>query len=199
MIRGAERPYDPEVEKTQREVLGLAPDAPVAIYAGNTQKWQNIDLMIEVIARCGDHMYVIILSSAIDDFRLRLRARGIDSVLLYYATQDELYKFYSVANYGFLLRDDNIVNNVANPTKLVEYLKYGIVPVVITTKTSDLKPLEVETLQAQEMGEAPLIAQRSFRNIEVFNRHYCENNYLLSKVISGDHALLSVTCVEAAL
>jgi glycosyltransferase involved in cell wall biosynthesis len=185
MIRGAERPYDPNVEKEQREVIGLPPDTPVAIYAGNTQKWQNIDTMIEVIARCGDRMRVIILSSAIDEFRLRLRARGIDNVFLCHATQDELYKFYSVANYGFLLRDDNIVNNVANPTKLVEYLKYGIVPVVITTKTSDLKPFEVEVLPAEELCAVPLSAQRSFRNIEVFSRYYCEDNYLLSKVI-GD-------------
>lgn len=186
MIRGAERQYDIEVENAQRSLLGLPVDMPVVIYAGNTQKWQNVDMMLDVIARCSDRMYVIILSSAINEFRQRLQALRIENVHLTQVTQDEIYKYYSVANYGFLLRDDNVVNNVSNPTKLVEYLKYGIVPIVITTKTSDLEPFGVETMQVERIGDSHLGAQRSFRNIEIFNHNYCEENYLLCNVITGN-------------
>lgn len=193
MIRGAERQYDVEVEKAQRTLLGLPPDMPVAVYAGNTQKWQNVDMMLDVIARYNDRMYVIILSSAINEFRQRLQALGIVNVHLIHVTQDEIYKYYSVANYGFLLRDDNVVNNVSNPTKLVEYLKYGIVPIVITTKTSDLEPFNVDTLRVEKMNDFHLVAQRSFRNMEVFYNYYCEKNYLLSNIISGDCLKLRTT------
>jgi hypothetical protein len=191
MIRGAERQYDIELEKSQRALLGLPPDMPVVIYAGNTQKWQNVNMMLSIIARCSDRMYFIILSSAINEFRQRLQELGISNVHLNTVTQDEIYKYYSVANYGFLLRDDNVVNNVSNPTKLVEYLKYGIVPIVITTKTSDVEPFSVDTLRVERLDDFHLVAQRSFRNIEVFNDYYCEENYLLSNVIYGDRLKLS--------
>jgi len=172
------------VEKAQRALYNLPTDVPVAIYAGNTQRWQNIDMMLDIIAHCGNRMRFIILSSAINDFEKRLHAHGIADVFLHFATPEEIHNFYSIANYGFLLREDNIVNNVANPTKLVEYLKYGIVPIVITTKTSDLELFDVEVLRAADLDDAPLNAQRSLRNIEVFVRYFCEDNYLLSKAIA---------------
>ena len=184
MVRGAESPYDPALEKVQRSLLDLPFNVPVAIYAGNTQKWQNVDMMLDLIASCGERMRFIVLSSAVEDFHHRLLERGIKDVIVRHVTQDEIHKYYCVASYGFLLRDDTVVNNVANPTKLVEYLKYGIVPVVVTRKTGDLEVLDVEFLLAEDFLAAHLSTRRSVRNSNVFFRHYCEDNYHLATIIA---------------
>ena len=50
---------------------------------------------------------------------------------------EELAEYYESAHYGFILRDDNVINTVANPTKMIEYLQYGIVPIVKSPNIGD--------------------------------------------------------------
>ena len=50
---------------------------------------------------------------------------------------DELKKEYEKAQYGFTLRDNIIVNEVACPTKLIDYVKYGIIPILKSDKIGD--------------------------------------------------------------
>ena len=46
-------------------------------------------------------------------------------------------KEYEKAQYGFTLRDEFIVNEVACPTKLIDYVKYGIIPILKFDKIGD--------------------------------------------------------------
>ena len=50
---------------------------------------------------------------------------------------EELKLEYEKADYGFMLRDDIIVNEVACPTKLIDYIKYGIIPIMKSEKVGD--------------------------------------------------------------
>ena len=46
------------------------------------------------------------------------------------ATPAQVREYYKSCKYGFILRDEHVLNKVACPTKLIEYLYYGIIPVV---------------------------------------------------------------------
>lgn len=49
-----------------------------------------------------------------------------------------------LAHYGFILRDKHILNRVAAPTKMVEYLFFGIIPIVKYEEIGDVLKLGYE-------------------------------------------------------
>ncbi|MFH1832527.1 MAG: hypothetical protein ABH827_07080, partial [bacterium] len=40
--------------------------------------------------------------------------------------QEQLYEYLSCANFGFLLREEDIINWVSRPTKMLEYQAVGL-------------------------------------------------------------------------
>lgn len=123
----------------------------VFIYSGNLQKWQNIDLMLESVKKICQLSYTkfIFLVNDIENMQKKLVAYGLDNYKNIYiesVAKDKLGVFYSIATYGFILRDFHILNRVSNPTKLSEYLMYGIVPVVLSDEIGDYKKYGYENI-----------------------------------------------------
>lgn len=108
------------------------------IYAGGTQRWQNLPLMLDAAARAEfdcrftflSHDHKIIAAEA-----ERVAPNAIVECTM--ALREELPDYYAAADLGFVLRDDTIVNRVACPTKLIEYMQFGVVPVVKTSQVGD--------------------------------------------------------------
>ncbi len=124
-------------EFTAPEVLG---EETVIIYSGNMQQWQNITLMLNCISHHPHPNYrFIILTGELEEMRRAIAHHGINSSRIELASVSvaELPSYYSRAHYGFVLRDDTLLNRVANPTKLTEYLSFGIVPIVKSERIGD--------------------------------------------------------------
>ena len=51
--------------------------------------------------------------------------------------KSEVYGHYLRADLGFVLRDDSVVNRAACPTKMVEYMACGVIPVVLQPEIGD--------------------------------------------------------------
>jgi hypothetical protein len=92
---------------------------------------------------------------------------------------------YLAHEYGFVLRDESLVNRVACPTKLVEYLYWGVLPVVITPRIGDFDAgsLRAVTLEQFLRGELPDAASRPLR----MRRH--NQTAVLALIASGQRAL----------
>lgn len=113
-------------------------DTIYIIYSGGTQKWQNVDLMIDSINSLRNKYSFIILSHEITIFSRKLEQLGLDEhVILQCVPKSEVYGYYAKADLGFLLRDDSTVNRAACPTKLIEYLSSGIIPIVLQPYIGD--------------------------------------------------------------
>jgi len=118
------------------------------IYSGNTQKWQNIELMLQIIkANLWPHIHYTLLTGEPEQMKKQLLAYGLDqhpAVCVKKVMPSELKHYYKQAHYGFILRDDIPVNRVACPTKLTEYLFYGILPIVKSADIGDFKAMGYE-------------------------------------------------------
>ncbi|MGL4934741.1 MAG: hypothetical protein ACRC51_04635 [Cetobacterium sp.] len=148
-------------------------DKIVVIYSGNLQKWQNIELMMSKISEnLSSKVFYIILTGQREEMEEIFKKRNIskefysvDSV-----SPEELSKYYKLANYGFVLRDDHILNRVANPTKLGEYLDYGIIPIVKLEEIGDYKAMGYEYITLDKFNdELPKI--KSEKNIEIMKKY----------------------------
>jgi len=114
---------------------------PVVVYAGGLQKWQQIPKMIDAIVRTVDHCQHRIYCP--DPYKVRemLPESLHNRVIVASQGHAELINLLGECHYGFILREDIIVNRVACPTKLVEYLAMGIVPIVDCDEIGDFKAI----------------------------------------------------------
>lgn len=135
-----------EEEHLARTELGFFDDQPVFLYSGGVQAWQKIEQVIafsKLILDSGGR--VIILSMQKELFEAGLRVHQHNSKLLIKSVKpEELSKYYLAATYGMMFRDDHVLNEVASPTKLSEYLFYGVVPVLTSVKVGDFVGLGME-------------------------------------------------------
>ncbi|WP_164111731.1 MULTISPECIES: glycosyltransferase family 4 protein [Sphingobacterium] len=140
------------------------------IYSGNLQKWQNIDLMLKTM-EANDHELInyTVLTGDLKGFEHKLKFYSIkkSKVVLKSVAPSELGAYYEKAHYGFLLRDDIDVNRVSNPTKMVEYLNYGIVPIVKCEKIGDFNDLGYDYLKYVDFNKN-LKPGKSIRNASLF-------------------------------
>lgn len=144
------------------------PSQPICvIYSGNTQAWQNVPQMLRIIRQnLSPRVHYHLLTGQPAHMHRLLEEAGLAgeaSVTVKQVSPQELKDYYRDAHYGFVLRDDIPVNRVACPTKLVEYLYYGIVPVVSSPHIGDFPELGYEYLAAGEF-HAGLPPRKSRRN-----------------------------------
>lgn len=129
----------------------LQDDKPLLIYAGGAQVWQNVELMLSSYAQVQGRCRLRILTGEIRAFQEKLAAFELDgAVELLTVPKQEVYQQYRQAVFGFILRDNLPVNRVACPTKLVEYLAAGLVPIVLQPEIGDFV----------HYGYAPLLLER---------------------------------------
>ena len=132
---------------------------PVVVYAGGLQEWQEVPEMINAIKKTINIATHKFFCPQPELFRAMLLEDGLSStssILIDSKSHNELLKIYCECHYGFILRKDNIVNDVACPTKLVEYLAMGIIPIVDYEEIGDFKALGMQFLRLEDFLQRTL-------------------------------------------
>ena len=149
------------------------------IYSGNLQAWQNIDLMVDIIKKNdNDPQYFFqILTGQVEEMKQKFIDKNISltNVDIRGVKSDDLADFYKNAHYGFILRDNISVNNVSCPTKLVEYMNYGIVPVVLSDEIGDFKKMGYENI-SEECISDNMVPRKSVLNVKIIQGLYSESS-----------------------
>lgn len=124
---------------------------PVVIYSGGLQGWQLISEMQDAICKqrdnCEFHLYV---SDPKEFMRLWGERAYPEQWEVTTKTAEELRGAYEQAQYGFVLRDNIIVNNVACPTKLIDYIKYDIIPILKSPHIGDFDRYGLQYLSIED-------------------------------------------------
>lgn len=149
--------------------------APVVVYAGGLHKWQQVPKMIDAIIKTADrcnHRFYCPEPQLVKDM---LPPELVGVVTVESKTHAELMTHYPECHYGFILREDIIVNRAACPTKLVEYLAMGIVPIVDCEDIGDFKSLGMRFVSLDDFlaGRVPNEAERlelAAANLSVYER-----------------------------
>jgi len=111
---------------------------PVVVYAGGMQKWQCITTMQQAMEQVkGSYEFRIFTHNPEAFWQQWHRIIRPKHVHVASKKTQELAMEYDQCQYGFILREDIVVNQVACPTKLIEYLEHGIVPIMNTEKLGD--------------------------------------------------------------
>lgn len=131
------------------------------VYAGGCQPWQNISYMKEAIESqinlADYYIYITNPSMFID---LWENTDLPENLLVKAGSVQEVNEVYQKAHYGFLLRDENIINQVACPTKLIEYIQSGIIPILKYDDIGDSKCMGLRYLPVEDFIQGKIPTER---------------------------------------
>lgn len=164
--------YITEKEQNKSDIVHI-------IYSGNLQKWQNIDLMLQTIQNnLFSNFRYQILTGNLQEMEKKLKQYGLEKselIRINSVSPEELSQYYKKSNYGFILRDDIAVNNVACPTKLVEYMNFGIIPITLSDNIGDFLEYGYERINYKDINK-DLKPKKSLINIKIIKELYQSNN-----------------------
>lgn len=120
-----------------REELSIGSDALVFVYLGGFHRWQLIDATFEIFSNfvrqnAERRAVLLVLTKEAPDQVMQIAGcheipRG--SIRVLSVAHSMVSRYLSACDLGFLLREDSVLNRVACPTKLGEYLACGL-PVI---------------------------------------------------------------------
>ncbi|CQR57846.1 glycosyltransferase family protein [Paenibacillus riograndensis] len=110
-----------------RKKLGIKKDEIVFVYSGGISKWQMIDEtlgFLERILKINEKFRVCIFSTNIEYIKDRMI--GSEKIILKSLKSDEVPLALTACDVGVILRETNLTNKVAFPTKFADYLEGGL-------------------------------------------------------------------------
>ena len=125
------------------------------------------------------------------EYMKTLEGEKIDNLMVDTKNRDELILEYKKAHYGFILRDDITVNHVACPTKLIEYMQYDIVPIMLSPRIGDFFDMGLEYIPVEDFikGKLPseekrnLMANHNRIILHQFKQQFDSGKQLLRQLI----------------
>jgi hypothetical protein len=170
------------------------------IYAGTVNKWQKVDLVLEVLARLAKarsevRTGMFVPAVFLAEVKSKVEQLGLAScVEVDTRTPWTILQEYGKGDAGFVLRDDILLNQVAMPTKLVEYINYGLVPIVLSPDIGDFPDYDYQYLTVDDVFDpgatAPArLEEMRRKNLECLRLIYSETSKsedFLQGLITGD-------------
>jgi glycosyltransferase involved in cell wall biosynthesis len=145
---GVNESHFPEIDHQHcREALNIPANKIVLAYCGGDQAYQCLDEMAKVIALAESHLpiHVLVISKSKNKFTHAFK--NLHSEITFVsANHKDIYKYLCAADFGLLIRQNDIINAVSCPTKLAEYLICGLG--IITTPWAGHGPEIVEKFNA---------------------------------------------------
>lgn len=126
----------PSVKKEPRK------DYVEIVYSGSLSKWQHIDYIIKIFHNLS--RYKFLKFKILTQNNLDLINHNIDNLTITSSTPNEIVNELSKSDIGIIIRDSNILNKVASPLKVGEYLSAGL-PIILTPNIGDYSRLIIES------------------------------------------------------
>lgn len=128
-----------EEKKSVRAELGIAENDVVFVYAGGITKWQKIEASLDIFKKYNSHnpaSKFIILTRDNDKLNAILENEEWNdiksSIIVTSAPYEKVPRYLNAADIAYLIRDNVVLNAVASPTKLAEYLACGL-PIITSS------------------------------------------------------------------
>lgn len=158
-----------------KKTVNLHEGETLFIYSGGLQKWQRIDLMLESVKQLlvqNNKYKIALFTGQVDELKQILCKYELENkVYVGSVMPSELVYYYSIAHYGFVLRDDHILNRVSNPTKLSEYLAFGIKPIVLCEQIGDYYNMGYEYVSVNQLMSQHFEPTKSTKNSKVYDKY----------------------------
>jgi hypothetical protein len=163
-----------DVRGQRDNVLMSKRDDLTVVYAGGIQAWQNVPMMLDAAAALPKMRYIFLTGE-----RWAMEQQAKSAHVINYTCNsvppNQVPDHYLTSTYGFILRESILLNQVACPTKLVEYLYWGVIPIVLTPNIGDFSELGFMFVSLEDFCSGRLPDEDEAVQIRVTNRQVVES------------------------
>lgn len=137
-----------EAREQIRAQWGLGVEDKLLCYCGDIGRWQRVDDIIKLfiaVGKISPRYRFLFLSRNERVLRTMCVTAGlsIDRCFFVACEHQQVASYLSASDAGVIMREDTVVNNVASPVKVGEYLGCGL-PVIVTKGIGDYSAMVVE-------------------------------------------------------
>ena len=121
----------------------------IFVYSGSSAGWQSLELLNRLFEKLLFHSpnAKVLLLSNLNKALLPVINKYPDQVQVKWVKAHEVFSILSMCDYGVMVRNDSVTNQVAAPTKFAEYLASGL-QVIISNKIGDYS----EIVEQEQLG-----------------------------------------------
>ena len=123
----------PNMRSEARKALNIPAGAEVFVYSGQNQKWQMCEETVQIfkkISKKNPQAFLLILTGQKDYFKTLIDKYEIANYVIHSSKYEDMPFYLDACDYGFCIRNSSIINRVASPTKVLEYLARNIKPII---------------------------------------------------------------------
>ena len=181
--------FDVYLRIQSREELGFENEDIVFVYSGGVlNKYHIPDSIIRMFDRISKYesraKLLLLIKKSSKDLKEQI-SNNKNIKLIEGVPNNKVVDFLNAADYGFLLRENIILNNVAFPTKFAEYLLSGL-PVIISESLIDC------VKYCKKYNSGFVVSNSDVEKIEDFSPKLLINlNFDKNKIAKDAKALLS--------
>ena len=171
---------------------------PTFAYTGSLSKWQCVAQVLQVHQLLEQRLpgaHLSLFTREVEEARLLVARYGLQNVRIAHVPLAQLNEALQSIKYGWLLREDVAVNQVATPTKMNSYMANGMIPVYsdVVTAFREQLPLgpyavriragaTVEAIAAQVISyerEQAISPDGLYAHyLKIFSRFYNDDYYI---------------------
>ena len=130
-------PSDTDISR-RRITQNIPSNAILLAFSGGNADWQSFQLIDDFFVQhlsSNQQLHVLFLSKT-DISNWKSKQQFGERIHQQFVKPNEVFGLLSICDFGLLLRDESITNQVASPTKCAEYLACGL-PVIISPSIGD--------------------------------------------------------------
>jgi hypothetical protein len=104
------------------------------VYCGSLEGWQCFDKVLEayksILVESNIKVSLSVFTNDVDSARLQAHAANVELEQLRTLKSSEVLAKMEEFDFGFVFRENILVNNVSSPIKFLEYTSRGVIPVI---------------------------------------------------------------------
>ena len=104
----------------------------VFTYVGSLAKWQCFEETVNLYKSIEDRVpdtFFKVLTFSVDEAKQILEKKNVKNFSVTCVPKEKVFDELIDTTYGFIMRQDSVVNNVATPTKFSSYMSAGVIPI----------------------------------------------------------------------
>lgn len=101
-------------------------------YVGSLSPWQCFRETVQIYKNIEDRVpnaKLKVLTFSVEEGERIIKESGIKNYEIKCVPKEQVKAELQEATYGFIIREDNMVNRVATPTKISSYMSVGVIPI----------------------------------------------------------------------
>lgn len=131
------------ISKKDKSIIGFNNNDIVLVYSGSDYSWQSFELIIKFIEEqlLNNELIRVLFLSKENPSIIKLKNLYKNKIQIKWVDVNQVNNYLINCDYGLILREDTITNNVSSPTKIGEYLFAGLK--LIITENIEI-PIEIK-------------------------------------------------------